>query len=114
MKKIICLMLCAAMVLGVAGCMRQTPETAIHNYFKEIKKTVTFTLDLKVDSEQSLAVVEKFFEILFCYADVNIIINLNCYTNTITLADAKASGKCNFVFKMMFFNGFLKELYNFG
>jgi hypothetical protein len=62
MKKIICLMLCAAMVFGVAGCMRQTPETAIHNYFKEIKKTVTLTLDLKVDSEQSLAVVEKFFE----------------------------------------------------
>ena len=60
MKKIICLMLCAAMVLGVAGCMRQTPETAIHNYFKEIKKTVTLTLNLKVDSEQSLAVVEKF------------------------------------------------------
>ena len=50
------------MVLGVAGCMRQTPETAIHNYFKEIKKTVTLTLNLKVDSEQSLAVVEKFFE----------------------------------------------------
>ena len=62
MKKIICLMLCAAMVLGVAGCMRQTPETAIHSYFKEIKKTVTLTLNLKVDSEQSLAVVEKFFE----------------------------------------------------
>ena len=62
MKKIICLLLCAAMVLGVAGCMRQTPETAIHNYFKEIKKTVTLTLGLKVDSEQSLAVVEKFFE----------------------------------------------------
>ena len=45
---------------------------------------------------------------------MNIIIDLNGYTNAITLADAKASGKCNFVFKMMFFNGFLKELNNFG
>ena len=114
MKKIICLMLCAAMVLGVAGCMRQTPETAIHNYFKEIKKTVTLTLNLKVDSEQSLAVVEKFFEILFCYADVNIIINLNCYTNAITLADAKTTGKCNFVFQMMIRDGVLKKFHDLG
>ena len=40
--------------------------------------------------------------------------DLNGYTNAITLAAAKASGKCNFVFKMMFFNCVLQELKKFG
>ena len=41
---------------------------------------------------------------------MDIIIYLNRNTNTITLADAEAAGKCNLVFEMIIHYGFLKKL----
>ena len=43
-------------------------------------------------------IVKKLFEIFLCYTYMNIIIYLNSYAHTITLADTKATGKCYFVF----------------
>ena len=57
--------------------------------------------------------MKEFLEVLLCNAYVNIIINLYCYANAVTLADTKTTGKRNLVFKMIFFYGFLQKLYNF-
>ena len=57
---------------------------------------------------------KKLFKIFFSYADVNIIINLNGNPYAISLADTKTTGKCNIIFEVIFFYGFLQKLHDFG
>lgn len=62
MKRIIAFMLCLGFIFSLTGCMRQTPETAIKNYFKEIQETVTTVLEIEVEDERTATIVDKMFE----------------------------------------------------
>lgn len=71
MKKFVCLTLCLLMILGVAGCARQKPETALNNYFKNIRETVMMTLGMEIEDQETADIVEKMFE-KFEYKIVNV------------------------------------------
>ena len=45
---------------------------------------------------------------------MNIIVNLHGNADTVTLADAKATGKCDLIFDMMFFDSLLQKLNDLG
>jgi hypothetical protein len=52
--------------------------------------------------------VEKFPEIFFGDANVDVVIDLDCHTNTIALANAEAAGQHNIVCDAMLSNGILE------
>ena len=67
------------------------------------------TLDLLQD-----LLVEEFTEILSCNTNVNVIVDLNRNTYSVTLSDAKATGKNYIILKMILFYSFFKKLYDIG
>ena len=56
--------------------------------------------------------LEKFSKVLGGNTYVNVIIDLYRNANAVALADAKATGKYNLIFDVIFFNGAFKQFYN--
>ena len=57
-------------------------------------------------------ILKELVEVFLCNTGRDFIIHRDGYADTITLAGAKAAGKCNFVFKMIVCDGFFQKLDN--
>jgi hypothetical protein len=57
---------------------------------------------------------KKFLEVFFGDTYVDILVHLNGNADSVAFSDAKAARKRNVIFKMIFFHGFLQQLYDLG
>ena len=57
--------------------------------------------------------VKELLEVLYRYADVNIVVDLYGNARTVAFAYAKAAGKHHIVFDMIFFNSLFEQCHYF-